>query len=795
MHYTRPYYLVGISALALACPFSASAQVAPSDPGRQSSTAAAEERRGSDTDIVVTATRREESVLDVPLSVAAFSQESLDEKGVRNIEDLARITPGLSLSQGFSGIKYIAIRGLSSSVGATMTGVYLDDTPIQVRSLVLSTNFYPALYDLERVEVLRGPQGTLFGAGAMGGAVRFILAKPSLTEYSGNMRGEMAITEGGDWSWEAGGAVGGPIVQDKIGFRASANYRRDGGYIDRVPFVAGRGTREQDSNSSTTFVGNAALTFAPTENLTITPSVFFQQANRHDASTYWTWREDSPRPDLPLFQSGEGVPSRGRDRAALYSVKGEIDLGGVSLISNSALTDRKSRSSDDSTAYLLDVFEGSLGATWDLVLGNVFGPYGPDLALPNNAEVTSINLAMTQKAFTQELRLQSNDTGSPLKYVFGLFYQNSRQTSFEQDIAPNTGGDPYLVFFFPTGPGGLLAEATSRTRDRQYAAFGQLDYELLKGLTVSAGVRVSRVEFDYFAVSDGAFGGGGIPESGSTKETPVTPKFGVQYQASPNLMLYGSVSKGFRSGGVNTGADNASCQTDLEELGYSSIPRSYKSDSVWSYEVGAKGRVGRFATFQASAFNIDWSDIQRTRSLLSCTTVFTENFGKARSRGFEAQVTLTPTAGLSFDIGVGYVDATQRQTIFTLPAAPVPGTILRSGDRFATPWVVNLAADYEAKLGSGDVSGYGHVQYDYKSSWTLKPGNVGFNPLFANNDAQNLVSARAGVRSGPVDVSLFVNNLFDERPVIGRLNFSPAERVQIQTYRPRTWGITAGYRF
>jgi outer membrane receptor protein involved in Fe transport len=792
MTYRKTYLAAGISALALACPFAASAQTAP--PEREGSVAADEKSR-SDNDIIVTATRREESVLDVPLSVQAYSQESLDQKGVRNIEDLARITPGLSLSQGFSGIKYIAIRGLSSSVGATMTGVYLDDTPIQVRSLVLSTNFYPALYDLERVEVLRGPQGTLFGAGAMGGAVRFILAKPSLTEYSGNMRGEMGITEGGDWSWEAGGAVGGPIVQDKIGFRVSANYRRDGGYIDRVPFVAARGTREEDSNSGTTFVANAALTFAPTDNLTITPSVFFQQVDRHDASTYWTWREDSPRPDLPVFQSGEGIPSWGKDRAALYSVKAELNLGGVSLISNSAITDRKASSRDDSTAYLIDVFQGSIGPTWNFLFGGLgFGQYGVGMALPNAAEATTINLAMTQKAFTQELRLQSNDNGSPLKYVFGLFYQNSRQTSLEHDFAPNTGGLPYL-FLFPTGPDGLLSEATGRTRDRQYAAFGQIDYELLEGLTVSAGVRVSRIEFDYYATSEGVFGGDGTPETGSTKETPVTPKFGIEYQVSPNLMLYGSVAKGFRSGGVNTGADNASCDADLEELGYSSIPRSYKSDSVWSYEVGAKGRIGRFATFQASAFNIDWSDIQRTRSLLSCTTVFTENFGKARSRGFEAQVTLTPAAGLSFDIGVGYADATQRQTIFTLPAAPVQGTILRNGDRFATPWVVNLAADYEAELGSGDLRGYGHVQYDYKSGWSVKPGNVGFNAVFANNEAQNLVSARAGVRSGPVDVSLFVNNLFDERPVIGRLNFSPAERVQIQTYRPRTWGITAGYRF
>jgi len=784
MHYTRQYYLASISALALACPFAASAQTAPS-----------EERRASDTDIVVTATRREESVLDVPLSVAAFSQESLDQKSVRNIEDLARITPGLSISQGFSGIKYIAIRGLSSSVGATMTGVYVDDTPVQVRSLVLSTNFYPALYDLERVEVLRGPQGTLFGAGAMGGAVRFILAKPSLTEFSGNMRGELGITEGGDWSWEAGGAVGGPIVQDKVGFRASAYYRRDGGYIDRVPFVAGRGTREEDSNSGETLVGNLALTFAPTDNLTITPSAFYQKVDRHDASTYWTWRADSPRAALPVFQSGEGVPSLGTDKSALYSVKAELDLGAVSLISNSAITDRTSSSSDDSTAYLLDVFQGSLGPTWNFLFGSLgFGQFGPDLALPNAAEVTSINLGMTQKAFTQELRLQSNNPDSSLKYVFGLFYQNSRQTTQEYDIAPNTGGAPYL-FLFPTGAGGVVAESTNRIRDRQYAAFGQIDYELLEGLTLSAGARISRVEFDFYARSLGAFGGTGIPETGSSKETPVTPKFGIEYQPDPNLMFYASAAKGFRSGGANPGGDNVACQTDLEELGYSAIPRSYKSDSVWSYEVGAKGRVGRFATFQASAFNIDWNDIQRTRSLLSCTSIFTENFGKARSRGFEAQVTLTPAQGLSFDIGVGYTDATQRQTISTLAAAPVQGTILRKGDRFATPWVVNLAADYETALGSDDLLGYGHIQYDYKSGWSVKPGNVGFNPLFSRTDDQHFVSARMGVRNGPVDVSLFVTNLFNARDVIGRLNFSPAERLQIQTYRPRTWGITAGYRF
>ena len=183
-----------VSALALMGPALAMAQTAT--PQRSP-------RSNSLEEIVVTATRREENLLDVPLSIAAYTQQSLDQKGVRTIEDLARITPGLSIMQGFSGIRYISIRGIESRWGATTTGVYIDETPIQVRSLSISTNFYPALFDLERVEVLRGPQGTLFGAGAMGGAVRFIIAKPNLNDYSASVRTEAAFTEGGDPTYEA----------------------------------------------------------------------------------------------------------------------------------------------------------------------------------------------------------------------------------------------------------------------------------------------------------------------------------------------------------------------------------------------------------------------------------------------------------------------------------------------------------------------------------------------------------------------------------------------------------------
>lgn len=768
-------------------------------PGRQIATQTTAVQESEGADIVVTATRRAESLLNVPISVEAYDQKALDTIGVRNIDDLTRVTPGVSIRTGFSGVKHIAIRGLESTVGATMTGVYIDETPIQVRSLILVTNFYPAIFDLERIEVLRGPQGTLFGAGAMGGAVRFITAKPGLTEYTGSARAELAFTEGGDPSYEAGLGVGGPIIEDVLGFRVSGYHRRDGGYIDRIPYVADRGTSEENSNSRETTAINAALTFAPTPQLTITPSFFYQKVDRNDTDQFWTFRPNptTVRPKLPYFTNGEGVASYGRDEALIYALKAEYDLGGVSLISNSALIDRKMNSRDDSTATYSELF-GGLGLASGLPRGTFDTSF-------SGAEVSSINLWMTQKQFTQELRIQSNGGGdSRLNYVFGLFYQNSRQTTYDEDIAPRfdewmlglTGQSTIDIFGLPTGPGGLIYVQEARSRDRQYAAFGDVSYNLSGTLRLSAGVRVSRMKFDFYDLLGGTSVGPTLTTSGSTSETAVTPKFIAEYKPAPDWMVYASAAKGFRPGGANPLANTTSCAADLASLGISQINAQYKSDSVWSYEVGVKGRAGRAITVAASAFNIDWSGIQRRRILPGCAHVFLDNLGIARNRGFDAKIVLMPVAGLSFDAGIGFVDATLRETIRTEPSAPVQGTFVRKGDRIAAPWTVTLAADYEAPFGSGALRGYGHIQYDFRSSFSDNKDNLGVRPDIARFDDQHFVAARVGVRSGPLDASLFVNNLFNSRDVIGQTQWTTAsDRVLRQTFRPRTFGATVGYRF
>src|SRR5580704_8474796 len=243
-------------------------------------------------EIVVTATRRQERLQDVPVSVIAFSQEKLDAEGLKNIDDLSRLSPGLNFQRnGMSSAgnyndegSDINIRGVDSTAGTSTTGIYIDDTPIQTRHLGFGAiNAFPALFDLDRVEVLRGPQGTLFGAGAEGGVVRFLAPEPQLNKSSGYMRGDAAVTDGGSPSWEGGVAIGAPLIDDVLAFRASVSFRRDGGWVDRssytlspnslalLPTPIFAGVTQPNANYSETETARVALKWKVSDALEIMP--------------------------------------------------------------------------------------------------------------------------------------------------------------------------------------------------------------------------------------------------------------------------------------------------------------------------------------------------------------------------------------------------------------------------------------------------------------------------------------------------------------------------------------------
>lgn len=734
------------------------------------------------TDIVVTAQRRSETVQQVPLSVSALSSQVMERQGVRGVTDIARLTPGLNFTTGGDrGLSTIAIRGIESTGGASTTGLYIDDVPIQARRVGYGGGSpFPRIFDLSRVEVLRGPQGTLFGAGSQGGTVRFITTAPSLTDWSSYVRGEVAATEHGAPSYELGAAVGGPL-SDKIGFRVSAWHRRDGGFIDRVDFRT-RNVLDKNANSARSWVLSGAVKFQPTEALEITPSLFYQNERRADVSSFWT---NLSRPGKGEFRNGNVLRSPSRDRFFVPSLNVQLNIGDIDLVSVSSYLDRKN-------VIVADYTEAARAA----LLGNPFPP--PGVAGPNT-------FTNTQRSLTQELRLQSS-ASNRLRWVVGLFYQRSKQNATQYDDDPSLDAE----FFAATGL--TLAQALGqapvdgrfiyiqdpyRGVDRQFAGFGQLDFNLTDQLTFTAGLRVARTKYSTTTSVSGPFGGVPFTDGGKQSETPITPKFGLQYKISRDSNVYASAAKGFRVGGFNP-RQLSICQAQLASLGLGNGSSSYDSDSVWSYEVGTKNQfLGRRLTVNGSLFQIKWKDVQQFVNLSSCNGGFIANLGKATSKGFDLQLEARATDHLTVGATVGYTKGSFDQS------TGIGGVLAASkGDRLpGSPWKINLSGEYRVPVGnSTDAYLRGDYQYASAESKGLAPANpangLNFVPGYYIRPSTDFVSVRAGIVHDSLEISLFVDNLLDSATVTERIPMLVTlEPYRASTFRPRTIGLTASYRY
>ncbi|MBF5092898.1 TonB-dependent receptor [Novosphingobium sp. NBM11] len=458
-------------------------------------------------EIIVTATRKSEALSKVPLSVSAFSTETLDKRGVRDFSDVIRQTPGV-VFEATNTTTNIAIRGINSTVGAATTGVYIDDTPIQVRALGYSGgNAYPVIFDLERIEVLRGPQGTLFGAGSEGGTIRFISPQPSATTTSGRIRSELSFTEGGAPSYEIGAAFGTPIVQDKLAIRASGYYRRDGGYIDRVRFED-KSVVQKNANWNESYVGRVALAWTPTPQLTITPSVVFQKLNTNDSGESWdNIAADQTQPSVPFSDyannkllNGNRVREWSKDRFVLPSLNIRYDLGGADLIAIGSYFDRKQTFVSDYTTFDQSLFTG--------ITLPIF---------PNQSAFS--DFVNTQKNWTGELRLQSTAKDSKISWVIGTFYQQAKQTSIQQ--VNDTFFYQYAPFLAgilpPLVNGKLIYDQATTSKDTQYAVYGQVNYKPVDRLTLTVGLRYGETKFAINSFAQGPVVGPSVTDVGTQK--------------------------------------------------------------------------------------------------------------------------------------------------------------------------------------------------------------------------------------------------------------------------------------
>jgi iron complex outermembrane recepter protein len=719
-------------------------------------------------EITVTATRRSEEINKVPVNVTAYTPQLMDDQGVRQIDDLARLTPDLQFTHtsGAAGnnSSNIAIRGVFSDVGAATTGVYIDDTPIQMRNVgYWNANAFPQVFDLERVEVLRGPQGTLFGAGAEGGAVRFITPEPGLDKYTGYVRSEIAETVSGDPSYETGAAIGGPIVDDKLGFRLSAWGRNDGGYIDRVSPDTGQ-TVDSNANHQQSFVGRAALAAAPVDGLKLTASLFYQNVYNHDRDQYWSTLSNASDDD---FKQGSRTQQPTRDSFYLPALKVQYDLEKVSFISNTSYFYHKDYAALDYTNYFAGIFDGD-----------------PMLYLPGDAPSQAF-ITNQQNAFTEEARVQSTDPNALVDWTVGFFY--SDETQHDADITINGQADYTSVL----GSLPSFVEYTT-ARDKQIAGYADVDLNVTHAFKVSAGIRVSNDKF-YFDQTSAFSGAAQTPVAGTQSDTPVTPKFGVSYQLDANNFLYATAAKGFRQGGVNGDVPTNLCQADLTALGLTTTPTSYTPDSLWSYELGAKDSLfGGRLSLDSSVYALKWKSIQQSVRLPSCGFSYVDNLGSATGVGGDLAARFKVTQDFLAGFSAGYVSLTYDRTILEGADA----VLVNKGDVIGGP-PFHVAAWTLYKFNLFNHGAFYRIDYTYQNGTpAVDKETFSYDPTLAQPGPLKSLSMRAGIYVSGWEVSLFGNNLTkEETPLAISHDIPGSEPYYLQSYRPLTFGVTASYRF
>jgi outer membrane receptor protein involved in Fe transport len=738
-------------------------------------------------EIIVTATRQAESLKDVPISIAAYTQESLDKQSVQSFADIARMTPGVTFTNRGSGNSHrsdIAIRGITAGPGTATTGLYLDETPIQIRpDCCASSNPYPIVFDLDRVEILRGPQGTLYGAGSEGGTIRFILPEPSLSEQHIYARGGVSFTEHGGSSSEVGAAIGGPIKEDSVGFRLSAFYRKDGGYVDRVDRISQRVITKNADNGDALVV-RGALKFEVNDNLAISPSFYFQKERANDTSMYW---EAFSNPGQGKFR--QATPNIGSyvDQFYLPALKIEWRNDALAFLSNSSYMVRDNTNNFDDTLITMAIFTGNTGVTVPQGLNHIVMP----------GDVYS-----GQKVWTQEFRLQNADRDARLNWVAGVFYQDVDQDyhyfvdAHQIDEVLNYGntGEPVtLADIFGMGlyQGKYILWETESMKNKEIALYANVDFKITDKLKAIAGLRWSHNKFDDIDTMAGPVvsSADGFTVTTSVKDKPVTPKFGLSYAPNANNTLYLTVSKGYRQGFFAPQVATR-CQADLDALGVSGAPREIGSDSVWNYEVGSKNRLaGDRVQIDASIFRIDWTDIQSSFSL-PCGNTWRGNLGKARSQGFDLSFAARIAGHFTLDLAAGFADAKYTETI-----RGSGGQVLRAdGDRLPVArWNVAASAEYDFIAWGRD--GYARLDHKYTSSRPVTDTD----PLVPEDPAWSQVDMRIGMKFGSVDLSVFGTNLTEAHPEFNRnrpmSDPPPADLWRGITIRPRTFGATLVYRY
>lgn len=714
--------------------------------------------------VIVTATRREARLQDVPLSVTAFNQEELTELGIVGYEGIAQNTPGVVVNRPTQNFNNFTSRGINTngySAGLqSAVAIYVDELPISANGN--STILDPNLYDVERVEFLRGPQGTLFGSSSLAGAMRILTRSPNLNRFEASALVDLGLTGSDSLRQRYNGMINIPILEDGMAFRATAYYRNEDGWVDNI------GTGVENSNSLEAYGGRAILLMKPSDRLSVRLLASYENSMPADSGLINPNRGEfvrrSDRPDL--FQ-GE---------LSNYNATITYDFDFAELISSTTL------STYDASFYV--DLQGTFGNTIPFALD----AYGYD------------------DLFVQETRLVSA-AGGPLDWTVGFFYFDKRRTvDFRYRSSPE--------FLAARGLTGLPDEYynvfNSYTDSSEIAGFGELTYRFTDDFWVTGGLRYGSASVQSFRREGGYNSNYLLAGLLGLRNTPltVTPipgaeglrvvddrlsyKASVSWRPVPEVTTYATIATGFRPPVVNANAGRVSTLDPNDII----IPDGAKSDRLTNYEVGVKGRwLGGDLTAAVAGYFITWQDIQVQANRLSDQLQFATNIGGAESYGLEFELAARPFRGLTLSVNGSFNEATVTE--LTPNEAAMSGAVL--GTRLASPRFQGSGmARYDFALGS-NATAYAAANVSHAGSFPNQfprvPGRPNVvSPTFDYTDEWTNVNLFVGATFGDLSVTGYVENLFDDNSItyVHPEAFLDARYARM---RPRTIGIRAGYNF
>ena len=716
--------------------------------------------------ILVTATRREESLQDVPLSVSAFQQEELTEKGIVGYERLARETPGVVLNRPTQNFNNFTARGISTngySAGLQApVAIYIDELPISANGN--STILDPNLYDVQRVEFLRGPQGTLFGSGSLAGAMRVITNAPDPSGVEASALVDFGYTEGGGLRQRYNAMINLPVKEDQAAFRLVGFYKDEDGWVDNI------GTGVKGANSLVNYGARASFLIEPTPDFSVRLTGNYEHSKPADSGltnpSLGTYTRRTDRPDL--FQS------------ELSNINATIvwDIGFAELTSSSTVADINGEFIVDLAGTFAQAFPFALDAVgYDTI-------------------------------FVQETRLASNPNGGPFEWIVGAFYFDKRRdVTFEYRSSPeflaerNLTGLPdeyYQRFknFTDITEKAIFGEATYRFSD-QFWVTGGLRYG---GTDVQTTTRGGGYNSNYLLAA--ILGLRNIPltvteipadEGVKASDSQVSWKASVSFKPSDNVTTYATASTGFRPPVVNARAGLASTVNPADII----IPDGATSDKLTNYEIGIKTNFlngGLIANL--AAFYIDWNNIQVQANRVSDSVQFATNIGGAYSKGIEFELIANPTDALRLSASGAYIDA--RIDSLTAQEAAISGAV--QDVRLAAPkFAGSTSATYSFPVNeTANAFVTGSLSYvgSFPGLFPNVPGQPGVvSPQYDTTDAYTFANFYAGVKIGSdLSVTGYVENVFDNDAItyVHPEAFLDGRYARLQ---PRTWGIRTSLTF